>query len=84
MKRKPESVKEEYELAMKEDRQPNCIYCGKPLEVRQIQYTDLTWKWCEKGKRYYKIEDVGCADKPFCAYCGEHDWDFIDENLVSF
>lgn len=77
------SIREEYELARKEGRQPNCIYCSKPLTIIQTQYVDLTWKWSEEEKRYKKFES-GEAEKPYCADCGVHDWDFVDEDLVSY
>jgi hypothetical protein len=36
-------ILEEYRKAKLEGRQPNCPFCGKPLEVTQTQYTDIFW-----------------------------------------
>ena len=78
-------MKEEYELAKKEGRQPICIYCGKPLdEIRQMQYEFIVWRWDKDKKCYIKDDDSGDTDRPFCASCEAEDWDFVDENLVSY
>ena len=69
----------EYQQAKEEGRQPNCPYCGQPLEVRETQYEYLTWRWSEALGRFVKHKS-GDADKPYCAKCEERDWDFLDEN----
>jgi len=77
------TVQEEYMKAQKEKRQPHCPYCGKPLEITQTQYSDITWKWNDKKKRYTKYED-GEAEKPYCMYCESRDWDFVDYDLLFY
>ena len=78
------TVKEEIELAAHEKRQPKCIYCSKPLEVREIQDVDLYWKWDEKKKKYHKSEGDGCSNKPECANCEAKDWEFTNNILVKY
>lgn len=70
-------IQEEYQRAIKEGRQPNCPYCGKPLEVTQTQATFIFWNWNEEQKRYVKNDTGGDADKPYCVRCEAKDWDFI-------
>ncbi len=72
----------EYAAAKKEGRQPNCPFCGEPLEVRLKEDGTTCWIW---------DEDAGCFDRqggtsnvPYCAFCMKEDWDFIDHDLVEF
>ena len=79
-------VLEEFKQALAEDRQPNCPYCGDPLdEVIQHQSTRLAWVWDKEAKCYKKHED-GDADAPFCRNCGAEDWDFVadEQNFITF
>ena len=70
-------VQKEFEKARAEGRQPNCPYCNKPLEISQVQYESIDWKWNNK-KRIYEKEVTGVdPDKPFCTSCETKDWDFI-------
>jgi len=71
-------ITEEYQRAINEKRQPNCPYCDQPLEVRQIQYTDIKWEWDKKEGCYIKNDDSGDADRPFCVNCDMKSWDFVD------
>jgi len=78
-------IKAEFELAEKEGRQPNCIYCGNPLEIGQSFYTDVWWKWSKEKKCYEKFEDrTSDCDKPYCLRCGHHDWDFTNNRWVQY
>ena len=76
---KKSEVLDEFKLARAEGRQPNCPYCGEPLdEVRQHQTEVIAWIWDEVKKEYTKHED-GDSDAPFCQSCGAEDWDFVDD-----
>jgi len=77
-------VKEEYQKAKVEGRQPLCPYCNALLEVEQYQYVFIYWRWNSKEKRYEKEESDGYADKPFCTACETKDWDFIDNEVIKF
>ena len=79
-----QSMKEEYLLAKQENRQPRCIYCGKPLEIAQTQSQYIYWHWDDNTKSYCKDDSDGDAETPFCVKCEARDWDFIDSNFVSF
>jgi ferredoxin len=81
---KERTVKEEYRLAIDEQRQPNCVYCGEPLEVCQTEYTFLVWVWSDMGKNYIKDDDEGDGDTPFCRACEKADCDFVDGDLVDY
>ena len=70
-------IKKEYKKAIKEKRQPNCPYCGKPLEVTQTHSTFINWNWDKKKGRYIKNDTDGDCDKPYCVYCEARDWDFV-------
>ena len=72
-------ISEMFELAQREGRQPNCIYCGNPLEIGQSFYTDIHWKWNHTLQGYEKFEDRDSdCDKPYCLSCHTHDWDFTN------
>ncbi len=85
-----ESQAKEMRLAAREKRQPKCVYCGHPLDrVLQTEYDHLTWSWNpEKG--WFFRDAVGDADKPYhdCRLCpngcGARDWDFTDNELISY
>jgi hypothetical protein len=80
-----QEIREMFELAEKEDRQPNCIYCGQPLEIGQSFYTDVWWKWNPDEKRYVKFQESNSdCDKPYCLRCGHHDWDFTNNRWVQY
>jgi len=78
------TIAEEYEQAKREGRQPNCPYCGEPLEINETQYEHIRWRWDEEQGGYVKQDDDGDADRPYCASCHTEDWDFIDFDLVNF
>lgn len=74
----------EYAAAKKEGRQPNCPYCGKPLEVRMVEEGGvICWVW-DEDMECFDMQSSGVAHTPFCAYCQKEDWDFIDHDLVEF
>jgi hypothetical protein len=81
---------EEMAVALKQKRQPICIYCNHPLdEVREPQDELIVWRWVSVLKQYQKSEE-GSADAPyhFCRECEDNceaaDWQFIDYKLISF
>jgi hypothetical protein len=75
---------QEMENALKQNRQPLCVYCNKPLdEIRQEQNEDIVWKWDKQLKQYKKSSD-GTAEKPYHPACDSADWSYVDERLVSF
>ena len=76
---------EEYIFAEQELRQPNCIYCGKPLEVGQTYYTRIYWHWNSELRCYEKCEerDADC-DKPYCLSCETRDWDFTNNKWLQY
>lgn len=78
------SAKQEIMLAAQEKRQAYCPYCSRPLEVRETQEVDLYWQWDKKEKRYHKVEGDGCSNKPECANCETKDWDFTNNELISY
>ncbi len=78
------AIKEEYKRAKAEHRQPICPYCSEPLEVCQTQAVYISWNWNEQEKKFINSNSGGDADKPYCASCEAHDWDFIDFDLVNF
>ena len=83
----PKTIEESYYLARLTNTCPICPYCREPLTlISQTQQTYIDWKWSEADGYYVKKDDDGDADKPFhdSPNCGAHDWDFIDEELVSF
>jgi hypothetical protein len=80
---------EEMRLAAQQKRQPICIYCRHPLDnLTQTQYQFIYWTWNPKTKTYDKDDSQGDADKAYhkCEVCGceTKDWDFVDQNLVSY
>ena len=78
-------IKAEFELAEKEGRQPNCIGCGEPLEIRQTFYTYVWWEWDNDIRRYEKFqEDYSDCDKPFCLKCGYADWDLTNNRWAQY
>jgi hypothetical protein len=80
-----QEIRDMFELAEKEGRQPNCIYCGQPLEIGQSFYTDVSWKWNAETRKYEKFqEDCSDCDKPYCLKCGHHDWDFTNNRWVQY
>ena len=78
------TVKEEIELAAAEKRQPKCPYCENPLEVRETQTVDLTWKWDNNKECYVKSEGEGTSYKPECANCETKDWEFTNNELIIY
>lgn len=80
----PTQVKE-MEHAFDEGRQPNCIYCSKPLDrIAQTQYDRISWEWNKKLNLYIKVSSCGDSDKPYHPGCGAGDWEFVDNKLVSY
>jgi len=64
------TVLEELELAVEENRQILCIYCGKPLELKQRQGGYMEWIWNEKLKCYNKIFQIEWREDIVCLACG--------------
>jgi len=80
-----QEIREMFETAEKEGRQPNCISCGEPLEIGQSFYTDVWWKWDPDSKRYQKFqEDSADCDKPYCLKCEYRDWDLTNNKWVQY
>lgn len=80
-----ETQQEEFDKANKENRQPYCISCEKPLDrIEETQDVDLHWDWDDKKKKYIKGEDDGCSNKPYCAKCETKDWDFTNNGYVNY
>ena len=78
-------IREMFETAEKEGRQPNCISCGEPLEIGQSFYTDVSWKWDPDTRRYQKFqEDSADCDKPYCLKCEYKDWDLTNNKWVQY
>jgi hypothetical protein len=78
------SQEQEMALAYEQKRQPNCVYCKKPLdEVRQLQDEEIVWRWDKKLNQYMKSEE-GSANKPYHPACDSADWGYIDEKLIAF
>ncbi len=72
-------------LALKENRQPLCVYCESPLDrILQTQYDVIEWDWYKSLKRYVKQERDGDSDKPYHSSCGAEDWSYVDGELVSY
>ena len=77
-------VRKEFDKAKAEGRQPNCPYCNEPLEISQIQYESIAWRWNSK-KRVYERKVTGVdPDRPFCTSCATKDWDFLNSGLIDF
>ena len=78
-------IRDMFETAEIEGRQPNCISCGEPLEIGQSFYTDVWWKWDPDTKRYQKFqEDSADCDKPYCLKCEYRDWDLTNNKWVQY
>jgi hypothetical protein len=78
-------IRQMFETAEKEGRQPNCISCGEPLEIGQSFYTDVWWKWDPDTRRYQKFqEDYANCDKPYCLKCQYRDWDLTNNKWVQY
>ncbi len=78
-------MKEEFETAERERRQPNCIYCDKPLEITQTFYTYIYWRWNPSLRCYEKSEDRDAdCEKPYCLNCETKDWDFTNNKWVRY
>ena len=73
-------LKKIYAEALKTGKQPNCPYCGKPLEVNSTQRVFIDWEWDKKLKKYVKDDSKGDADKPYCRACQTGDWDFAGQS----
>lgn len=76
---------DEMERALKENRQPMCVYCNKPLDrICQTQHDYITWEWRVELKKYVKLEPDGDSDAPYHMDCTSRDWGYVDGNLVSY
>ena len=69
--------------AAKEQRQPTCVYCKKPLDVvAQTQYEYILWVWSETDGQFHKSDSSsyggGDADKPYHQGCEAEDNDFVE------
>ncbi len=79
----------EMKKAAEEARQPICAYCKHPLNmIQQAQSTIIRWTWMDD--EYRKDDSGGDADPATheCDKCPDgcqsSDWEFVDENLVSY
>ena len=73
-----EQFKQEVKDALREGRQPNCPYCGEPLEMEQTQVYLKTVSWSDEQHCYVKDyeEDDPEENAPVCMACGEEEWAF--------
>jgi len=62
-------IKEEYQKAKAEGRQPTCPKCDSPLQGGQPQYLSNYWQWNNKTKRYERDESDPDIGEPFCTAC---------------
>ena len=62
-------VKEEYQEAKAEGKQPFCPHCKEPMQTGQTQYLSNYWQWNNKTKRYEREESAPDTDEPFCTVC---------------
>jgi len=61
-----QDVQKEFQKAKTDGGQPICPHFHKSLEISQIQYESIDWKWNNK-KKIYEKEIAGLdPDKPFC------------------
>ena len=85
MNKEKSAVLEEFKKAKKENRQPKCIYCKKPLVITETQYINLIWSWDEDEKIYVKSEEEdGSSDGPRCKECETKDWDFTNNGYLEY
>jgi hypothetical protein len=77
-------VEQEYRKALEEKMQPNCPYCGKPLEISQHFSSDVEFRWEAAIGKYMKIDAGSDADEPECKSCGAADWSFVEGSSASF
>lgn len=76
---------DEMERALKESRQPKCMYCNNPLDkICQTQYDRITWEWRPELKKYVKLEPEGDSDAPYHLDCQSRDYGYVDGKLVSY
>ena len=71
-------ITKELKAAVREGRQPQCPFCGLPLEVHQSEESLIRWRWSAEKQRYEQEESLPSAQMPMCAYCAESDWAFVD------
>lgn len=74
---------EEIEKAAQENRQPSCVYCGKPLDVvYQFQPTHLYWVWNETAGCFTRSDEDSDAGKPYhdSDECLAENWDFLGDD----
>ncbi len=69
--------------AVKEHRQPICVYCRKLLDVvAQTQYEYILWVWNETDGQFHKSDTYsdgsGDSDKPYHQGCEVKDYDFVE------
>ena len=77
-------VRKEFEKAKTDGKQPSCPYCNNFLEISQIQYKSVDWKWNNKKKIYERKVTRVDPDKPFCTSCETKDWDFLNSGSIDF
>ena len=70
-------IEQEFTNALAQGRQPNCVYCGAPLEVDQYLFHWVAFVWDKTKKRYRKVDEEGDSERPCCSRCGCNDSDFI-------
>lgn len=79
------SQEDEMAFALKENRQPLCVYCEKPLDkIFQTQEEIIEWNWNKNLRKYIKQERDGNSDRPYHHSCGAEDWSYVDGELVSY
>lgn len=78
---------EEMRNMVNQEKQPQCPYCNKPLEVIETQGVELRWVWNKETKRFDKTDDGdadGWSGKPECINCGVKDWDFTNNGICEY
>lgn len=75
---------DEFKLALAEKRQPNCVECGKPLNVSQYQPTYTTWTWHHSRGHFVIDTEYGDSDGPYCTECGCGSWTLIEHCREAF
>lgn len=64
-----DDLRQEFEQALVEGRQPCCLSCHAPLVVHEYLLQRRVWQWNAQTGRYHQtIVDDG-ADGPMCQEC---------------
>lgn len=79
------SQEDEMALALKESRQPLCVYCERPLDrVMQTQYNFIEWKWDSSLRKYVKQEPDADSDASYHPECQTKVWGYVHGELVCY